>query len=190
MGNILTHYRKPKKKNNITIIGDDGQEVILYQDEKEEVIEDPATVQMKKNLFDALEEFEKKFNRSKLDDSLPDEVVEFLAKVVPKELMSREEISLLTNWRYGIECLYEIFEFSSRYVQKDKGQLLNYLQKKRLVLLSNPISNLFYYNDTFICPPIIRLNYLFTSIMTHMLVNLVAFKYLSDPFFGRDVSNR
>ena len=120
-------------------------------------------------------------------EKIEPEVVDFFKHVLPKELLTRDMKELMDRWPKTIDVIYEMHMFSTNKCQKDKSNMTKFMSKFKLIFLTNPITNIFYRDYSFITPPIIRINYLFLTIFMHFTINGLTFLVMSEPRYERDV---
>lgn len=136
-----------------------------------------------------IEEIMKKYASPITREKIEPEVAEFLKNILPKELMTRDMKDLMDRWPKTLDVIYEMHMFSTNKILKDKENLTRFMSKLRIILLTNPVTNIFFKDYSFITPPMIRINYMFVTFFTHFMMNGLAFLFLSQPRYERDVSS-
>ena len=150
--------------------------------------DDDKLEQEKERLKQDIEAIMKKYASPITREKIEPELADFLKNILPKELLTRDMKDLMDRWPKTLDVIYEMHMFSTNKTLKDKENLNKFMSKLRIILLTNPITNIFFKDYSFITPPLIRINYMFVTIFTHFMMNGLAFLFLSEDRFERDVS--
>lgn len=150
--------------------------------------DDAKLEEEKEKLKNEIDAIMKKYASPITKEKIEPEVAEFLKNILPKELLTRDMKDLMNRWPKTLDVIYEMHMFSTNKILKDKENLTKFMSSWRIIFLTNPVTNIFFKDYSFITPPIIRINYMFATFFCHFLMNALSFLFLSQERYERDVS--